>query len=86
VNDVRTTGVVRKWDAAKGFGFIDPEGGGDSAFCHWRDIEVSSGTARRNLVPGQRVDFVRVDGPRGPRASNVRVLSAEDSPYTQAAS
>jgi len=55
----------------KGFGFIAPEQGGDDLFIHHSNIQ-SSGYA--SLTEGQKVEFERGEGRKGPEASNVRPL------------
>jgi CspA family cold shock protein len=63
----RITGTVKWFDDAKGFGFIEREGGPD-VFVHFRAI---TGTGRRTLTEGQRVSFEVTAGKKGPQAENV---------------
>jgi cold shock protein len=63
----RITGTVKWFDDAKGFGFIEREGGPD-VFVHFRAI---NGTGRRTLTEGQRVSFEVTQGKKGPQAENV---------------
>ena len=63
----RITGTVKWFDDAKGFGFIEREGGPD-VFVHFRAI---AGTGRRTLTEGQRVTFEVTQGKKGPQAENV---------------
>ena len=63
----RITGTVKWFDDAKGFGFIEREGGPD-VFVHFRAI---NGTGRRTLAEGQRVSFEVTQGQKGPQAENV---------------
>lgn len=63
----RTVGTVKWFNDAKGFGFIQREGGPD-VFVHFSAIE-SSGF--KSLVEGDRVEFDVVDGQKGPQAANV---------------
>ncbi|GIP52552.1 MULTISPECIES: cold-shock protein [Paenibacillaceae] len=60
-------GTVKWFNADKGFGFIEVEGGGD-VFVHFSAI-VSEGF--KSLDEGQRVEFNVVQGNRGPQAENV---------------
>jgi CspA family cold shock protein len=49
-----TTGTVKWFNATKGFGFIQPDGGGNDVFVHISAVERSSlGT----LNEGQKVSF-----------------------------
>lgn len=34
----RKSGIVRSWDSQRGFGFIQPSGGGKNLFCHYKDL------------------------------------------------
>jgi cold shock protein len=63
----RISGTVKWFDDAKGFGFIEREGGPD-VFVHFRAI---NGTGRRSLSEGQRVSFEVTQGQKGPQAENV---------------
>jgi cold shock protein len=65
-----TTGTVKWFNPEKGFGFIQPEDGPD-VFVHYSAI---SGDGYRNLEENAKVEFVVVPGPKGPQASNVRVI------------
>jgi len=67
---VRTEGTVRLTDALKGYGFISREGGTD-VFVKFTAVV---GEVICRLATGDRVQFEVVDGPRGPRAFNVRRL------------
>ena len=52
----------------KGFGFIDI-GGGNDLFFHMSNLE---GVQFDSLYEGQKVSFTEGQGPKGPRAENVR--------------
>jgi cold shock protein len=60
-------GKVKWFNAEKGFGFIEREGG-DDVFVHFSAIQ-SDGF--KSLEEGQSVEFDIVEGARGPQAANV---------------
>ncbi|MFD5465233.1 cold-shock protein [Kitasatospora sp. NPDC127059] len=64
------TGTVKWFNAEKGFGFIEQDGGGPDVFVHYSNID-SSGF--RELVEGQKVEFDVVQGQKGPQAERVRI-------------
>ena len=64
---MRITGKVKWFNNAKGYGFIEREGGSD-VFVHYSAIQ---GAGFRSLEEGQPVEFEIVDGPKGPQAGNV---------------
>ncbi|AKL94877.1 cold shock-like protein CspD [Clostridium aceticum] len=61
------TGKVKWFNAEKGFGFIEVEGG-DDVFVHFTAI---TGDGFKTLEEGQSVEFDVVQGNRGPQAENV---------------
>jgi CspA family cold shock protein len=62
-----TTGTVKWFDEAKGFGFISQESGPD-VFAHYSAIQ---GDGFKTLAEGQRVEFNIVQGQKGPQAENI---------------
>jgi len=62
-----TTGTVKFFNEAKGFGFITREGGPD-VFVHYSAIQ---GGGFKTLAEGQQVDFTVTQGQKGPQAENV---------------
>jgi CspA family cold shock protein len=62
-------GVIKRL-TDKGFGFIDP-GGGKDIFFH---MSAVSGVRFEDLKEGQRVSFTEGQGPKGPRAENVKPI------------
>ncbi|MBU9712794.1 cold-shock protein CspD [Evansella tamaricis] len=60
-------GKVKWFNAEKGFGFIEREGG-DDVFVHFSAIEEEG---FKSLEEGQAVQFEIVEGARGPQAANV---------------
>jgi cold shock protein len=69
---MRTTGTVKWFNDAKGFGFITPEQGAKDCFVHFSAIQ---GNGFKSLVEGERVEFDLVDGQKGPAAENVTKLA-----------
>ena len=64
----RTTGTVKWFNDAKGFGFITPENGDKDCFVHHTAIKADG---FRSLAEGERVEFDIVQGAKGPAAENV---------------
>ena len=65
----RSTGTVKWFNNAKGFGFITREGG-DDIFVHFRSI---TGEGYKSLDEGQLVEFNLIEGPKGLQAEEVAV-------------
>lgn len=63
----RTTGTVKWFNEAKGFGFITPESGPD-VFAHFSAIQ---GDGFKTLAEGQKVEFTVKQGQKGPQAENI---------------
>ncbi len=66
----RVQGVVKWFNAGKGYGFISREGGPD-VFVHFSAIV---GDGFRNLEEGTRVEFSIEQGPKGLQAVNVKSI------------
>ena len=66
-----STGVVKWFNDAKGFGFITPEGGGEDLFAHFKEIQ---GTGFKTLKEGQRVQYIPQRGQKGMQATQIRPL------------
>jgi CspA family cold shock protein len=65
----RVTGTVKWFNATKGYGFIERQGGPD-VFVHFSAIQ-SDGF--RTLQEGQRVEFSIEKGPKGLQAAKVTI-------------
>ena len=65
------TGTVKWFSDQKGFGFIEPEGGGADLFVHHSNID---GDGYRSLEDGARVEYEPGEGRKGPEATKVRAL------------
>lgn len=64
----KATGIVKWFSRLKGYGFINPDDGGQEVFVHYSAID---GDGYRNLYEGDRVEFDLIDKGRGPQAQNV---------------
>ena len=62
-----TTGKVKFFNEAKGFGFIEHDGG-DDVFVHF---SANQGEGFKTLSDGDKVTFDIVEGPKGLQAANV---------------
>ncbi|NAZ76337.1 MULTISPECIES: cold-shock protein [Kineococcus] len=64
-------GTVKWFNAEKGYGFIEQDGGGPDVFVHYSAI---TGNGYRSLEENQRVEFEVTQGQKGPQADAVRAL------------
>ena len=71
---MRTTGTVKWFNDAKGFGFITPVNGDRDCFVHYSSIQ---GTGFKTLSEGETVEFDLVQGEKGPAAENVSRISQQ---------
>ena len=62
-------GKVKWFNDAKGFGFIEPEGGGADVFAHFSAVQMEG---FRTLKQGGRVVYELVQGPKGDLAQDIR--------------
>ena len=67
------TGTVKWFNDAKGFGFIEPDGGGADVFAHFSAIAMEG---FKTLKQGSRVSFELSDGPKGQLAQNIQTEAA----------
>ena len=67
---MRTTGKVKWFNDAKGFGFIQQDNGPD-VFVHFSEIQ---GDGFKTLAEGARVSFDVVQGQKGLQSAKVRVI------------
>jgi CspA family cold shock protein len=70
-------GTVKWFNDAKGFGFIEPEGGGEDVFAHFSAIKMDG---FRTLKQGGRVSYDAIQGPKGQLAQNICPHDAADLP------
>ncbi|KOC88757.1 MULTISPECIES: transcription antiterminator/RNA stability regulator CspE [Winslowiella] len=64
----KMTGLVKWFNAEKGFGFISPTDGSKDVFVHFSAIQ---GDSFKTLDEGQSVEFSVENGAKGPSATNV---------------
>jgi len=67
----KMTGLVKWFNADKGFGFITPDDGSKDVFVHFSAIQ---GDNYKTLDEGQKVSFTIESGAKGPAAGNVSAL------------
>lgn len=66
-----STGTVKWFNDAKGFGFITPDEGGDDLFAHFSEIQDSG---FKSLKETQRVSYQARNGPKGLQASSIKPI------------
>lgn len=66
------TGIVKWFNAEKGYGFITPDDGSKDVFAHFSAINASG---YRSLEENQRVEFETTAGPKGPQAENITPIA-----------
>ncbi|MBV9043962.1 MAG: cold-shock protein [Alphaproteobacteria bacterium] len=64
-----TTGTVKFFNTAKGFGFIAPDGGGKDVFVHASALEAAG---MPSLNEGQKETFEVQADPKGSKAVNLK--------------
>ena len=64
-------GTVKWFNDAKGFGFITPEDGSADLFAHFSEIQAGG---FKSLTEGQKVTFTVKQGPKGPQASEIKIV------------
>jgi CspA family cold shock protein len=68
---IMATGIVKWFNAEKGFGFIQPDDGSADVFAHFSAIES---TGFKSLEENQRVEFDTQPGRKGMQAANIKPL------------
>jgi len=72
-----STGTVKFFNAAKGFGFITPDGGGKDVFFPTASL---GSVSPASLKPGQRLTFEEAPDAKGPKAVNLVLLATPSAP------
>lgn len=62
-------GTVKWFNDSKGYGFLTPDDGSPDVFAHFSEIQLDG---FKTLTEGQKVEFDVTQGPKGPKAENVR--------------
>jgi CspA family cold shock protein len=75
-------GKVKWFNDLKGFGFIEPDGGGPDVFAHFSAIDMDG---FKTLKEGARVSYEVNQGPKGLLAINIRAEPAGDGVAVQPA-
>ncbi|MDO5626208.1 MAG: cold shock domain-containing protein [Pseudomonadota bacterium] len=65
-------GKVKWFNDLKGFGFIEPDGGGPDVFAHFSAIDMDG---FKTLKEGARVSYELNEGPKGLLAAHIRTES-----------
>ena len=68
-----TTGTVKWFNDAKGFGFITPSDGSKDVFVHFSALQ---GDGFKTLAEGAQVEYELAQSDKGPQAQNVRPTAA----------
>ena len=69
-------GKVKWFNDAKGFGFIEPDGGGPDAFAHFSAIQMDG---FRTLKQGSKVRYELTVGPKGMLAQNIQTITDDEA-------
>jgi len=67
-----STGTVKWFNDAKGFGFITPDDGGKDLFVHFSSIQAGG---FKSLKENDKVQFEVAQGPKGPHATNIKLAA-----------
>ena len=74
-------GTVKWFSNSKGFGFIEPIGGGPDIFIHFSAIQMEG---FKTLEPGAQVEFELVHGPKGQQAHALTITSLAEGELNSA--
>src|SRR4051812_2222298 len=65
------TGVIKFFNASKGFGFVSPDHGGSDIFLPGSAVAAAGLKA---VKPGQRIKFHQVPDPKGPKVASLEIV------------
>jgi CspA family cold shock protein len=66
-----STGTVKWFNDAKGFGFITPDDGSKDLFVHFSAIQAAG---FKTLKENDKVQYEVEQSPKGPRAGNIKLI------------
>lgn len=69
------TGTVKVWSKGNGFGWIQPDNGGDRVYVHKSGVERRDADRAAFLEPGEKVEYQIGQRPKGPAAINVKLAT-----------
>jgi CspA family cold shock protein len=65
------TGVVKRFNKIKGYGFITPDGKENEIFVHFSEVQHEG---YKELLEGQRVSYMLAKGDKGEFATQVKII------------
>jgi CspA family cold shock protein len=69
------TGTVKVWSKGNGFGWIQPDSGGDRVYVHKSGVERRDPDRAAYLAPGEKVEYQIGQRPKGTAAINVKLVT-----------
>ena len=67
---MKQKGTIKFFNSQKGFGFITPDDGSEELFVHTSNVLGNA----QSLREGQKVEYVKRPGRKGPEATEVSVM------------
>lgn len=65
------TGVVKRFNKIKGYGFITPDDSDTEVFVHFSEVEIAG---YKELKVGQRISYELATGEKGEFATKVQIV------------
>jgi CspA family cold shock protein len=69
---MKQTGIVKRFNKIKGYGFVTREDSDNEVFVHFSELQI---TGYKELTVGQRISYTLNKGERGEFATDVQVLN-----------